>query len=364
MNAQIGAMGLLDETGKQLGRARYAAAQGARSAWYGAHYVLARRRSGAFTRPGEAPFQPESGTFDAKAMRQGFLDLFAQDRANIEAGLYRAPDDVRLRDLARALASSRAFLRDVSEVDRRRAGRQGTEVRQTKADRIERFPVYYRQNFHYQSDGWLSDDSARIYDTQVETLFAGAADAMRRAVLAELARGMAGRDQREVAYLDVACGTGRFLVQVLRNFPKVQASGLDLSPNYATRARRATRRWPQVDVIEGAAEAMPVADASLDFVSSIFLFHELPPKIRPLVFAEIFRVLRPGGTFIFADSLQFGDVEALDAALEYFPEGFHEPYYKGYLKADLVSQIEEASFVAGARKIAFLTKVMSFTKPV
>ncbi len=356
-------MGLLDETGKQLGRVRYAAAQGTRSAWYGAHYLLARRRSGAFTRPGEAPFEPQAGVFDARAMRKGFLDLFAQDRANIESGLYRAPSDVRLRDLARTLASSRAFLKDVPEVDRRRMAREGTEVRKTEADRIGRFPVYYRQNFHYQSDGWLSDESARVYDTQVETLFAGAADAMRRAALAELAKGLSGRDQREVHYLDVACGTGRFLEQVLRNFPKLKASGLDLSPNYADRARRTVRRWPQTDIIEGAAEAMPVADERFDFISAIYLFHELPPKIRPLVFAEIYRALKPGGTFIFADSLQFGDVEALDAALEYFPEGFHEPYYKGYLKADLVTQIEEAGFVAGTRSIAFLTKVMSFTKP-
>ena len=355
-------MGLLSETGKQLGRMRYAAAQGTRSAWYGAHHLLARRRSGAFTRPGEAPFQPASGTFDARAMRQGFLDLFARDRSNIEAGLYRAPNDVRLRDLARTLASSRAFLKDVPEVDRRRTERSGTEVRQTKKDRVGRFPVYYRQNFHYQSDGWLSDDSARVYDTQVETLFAGAADAMRRAALAELAKALAGRDQREVSYLDVACGTGRFLGQVLRNFPKLNASGLDLSPNYADRAERTTHHWPQVDIIEGAAEAMPVADESVDLLSAIYLFHELPPRVRPLVFAEIARVLKPGGVVIFAASLQFGDVAALDAALEYFPEGFHEPYYKGYLKADLVSQIEAAGLVSGDTQIAFLTKVMTFTK--
>ena len=357
-------MSLLDDTRKQVGRARYVAAQGVRSAWYSAHYLLARRRSGAFTRPGEAAFQPERGPLDTKALRKGFLELFVQDRANIEAGLYRAPDDVRLRDLARTLSSSQAFLKDVPDVDRRRTERKGTEVRQTKSDRVKKYPVYYRQNFHYQSDGWLSDESARVYDTQVETLFAGAADAMRRTVLAELAKGLAGRDQRDIHYLDLACGTGRFLGQVMRNFPKLQASGLDLSPNYAARARKATRHWSQVDVIEGAAENMPIEDESLDFVSSIYLFHELPPKVRPLVFAEIVRVLKPGGTFIFADSLQFGDVPALDPILEFFPEGFHEPYYKGYLKADLVAQMEAAGLGAEESRIAFLTKVQAFTKPV
>ena len=357
-------MSILKETGKQIGRARYAAAQGARAAWYSAHYALARRRSGDFTRPGEAPFQPETGILDTKVLRAGFLELFLQDRANIENGLYRAPNDVRLRDLAETLVSSRAFFKDVPEVDRRRTERKGTEVRETQADRIKRFPVYYRQNFHYQSGGWLSDDSARVYDTQVETLFAGTADAMRRTVLGELSKRLAGRDQREVTYLDLACGTGRFLAQVMRNFPRLQASGLDLSPNYAARARTATKVWPHVDIIEGAAESLPIEDEQFDFISSIYLFHELPPKIRPLVFGEIFRTLKPGGVFIFADSLQFGDVAALDPALEYFPEGFHEPYYKGYLKADLVGQIAEAGLEPDAPQIAFLTKVICFKKPV
>lgn len=359
---KLGSMSLLDQTRKNLGRARYAAAQGLRSAWYGAHYVAARRTSAEFTRPGEAPFRPESGPLDTAQMRRAFFKLFAKDRANVEAGLYRAPNDVRLRDLASTLRSSRAFLSDVPEVDRRRMARKGTEVRKTQADRVGRFPPYYRQNFHYQTEGWLSDESARLYDTQVETLFAGSGDAMRRAALAELARELKGRDQRGFEYLDLACGTGRFLWQVMNSYPKLQASGLDLSPNYAEAARAATAHWPQVDILEGAAEQMPLEDGGFDAVSAIYLFHELPPRIRPLVFAEIGRVLKPEGCFIFADSLQFGDVPGMDAMLEYFPEGFHEPYYKGYLKADLGGELEAAGFKLLRTEIAFLTKVQVWRK--
>ena len=47
----------------------------------------------------------------------------------------------------------------------------------------ERYPAYYLQNFHYQTDGWLSKDSARLYDFQVETLFLGSADTRRRQAL-------------------------------------------------------------------------------------------------------------------------------------------------------------------------------------
>ena len=352
----------MDKTLQTLGRAKYAAAQSVRGAWYGSHYMLARRRSAGFTRPGEAPFQPQSGPLDTAELRRAFLALFVKDRANVEAGLYRSPADVRFRDLARALKSSRAFLSDVSQVDRRRVARNGTEVRKTQADRIDRFPPYYLQNFHYQSDGWLSDESARLYDTQVETLFTGAADAMRRAVLAELARELKGRDQRGVTYLDVACGTGRFMAQVMRSYPKLRAIGLDLSPNYAAAARKAVARWPHVDIVEGAGEHMPFEDESFDMLSAVYLFHELPPRVRPLVFAEMARVLKLGGCFVFADSLQFGDVPGLDSILEYFPEGFHEPYYKGYLKADLAALLREAGFALMRTEIAFLTKVQVWRK--
>ena len=53
-----------------------------------------------------------------------------------------------------------------------------------KSVNIKDYPGYYARNFHNQTDGYLSDNSARLYDLQVEILFSGVADAMRRRVLA------------------------------------------------------------------------------------------------------------------------------------------------------------------------------------
>ena len=39
------------------------------------------------------------------------------------------------------------------------------------------------RNFHHQTDGYLSDFSASIYDLQVEILFNGSADSMRRRII-------------------------------------------------------------------------------------------------------------------------------------------------------------------------------------
>ena len=346
---------------RDLGRARYAAAQGARVAWYMGQYMLARRISGPFNRPGEPKFQPQAPEGDPLRIRAAFLELFGKDRANIEAGLYPAPNDIRLERAISALRNSANFFRDLPNVDQRRLERDGAEVRDAaKAD--GRFPTYYLQNFHYQTGGWLSEESARLYDTQVEILFGGAADAMRRIALGSLARAIRGTDQRRVKLLDLACGNGRFLRQVLDAFPRIPAIGLDLSPAYCAEARARLAAWPQVEIVNGAAEQAPFEDASFDAVTCVYLFHELPPRVRRVVARELARVLKPGGVFVLADSIQTGDAADLDRMLEYFPVGFHEPYFGSYLSEDMTGLFAEVGLELEDTELAFLTKVMRFRR--
>lgn len=346
---------------RDFGRARYAAAQGARVAWYMGQYLMARRISGPFNRPDEPQFSPQSPQGDTGRIRAAFLDLFAKDRANIEAGLYPAPDDLRVERALSALRNSARFFRDLPEVDARRLQRIGTEVRE-EAPKDGRYPTYYLQNFHYQTGGWLTEDSARLYDTQVEILFGGAADAMRRIALGSLARALKGRDQRRVKLVDLACGNGRFLRQMLAALPRIPATGLDLSPAYCDEARARLQKWPQVEIVTGAVEQAPFEDASFDAATCVYLFHELPPRVRRDAAREIARLLKPGGVFVLADSIQTGDLADMDRMLEYFPVGFHEPYFSSYLNEDFAALFGEAGFALEETETAFLTKVMRFRR--
>ncbi len=355
-------MRLIDRAALTAGRARQVAGQGVRAAWYSAQMQIARRRAHGFNRPGEPGFQPSRGAPDLAELRRAYFDLFRQDRANVEAGLYPPPRDLELARLPSALRSARAFQADVAEVDRRRLARKATEVREMLPEGSNRYPAYYRQNFHYQSGGWFTDESAALYDTQVEALFSGTADMMRRAAIAMIAREIAGRDQRALSLIDIACGNGRFLEKLLGIWPRLGVTGLDLSPSYTEAARARLAPWPQADIVHDAAEAMPLEDERFDLAVSIFLFHELPPNIRPKVLAETARILKPGGLFVLADSLQFGDRPGLDGILEYFPHGFHEPYYKGYLDWDLEAALMAAGFRKAGQTLAFLTKVTAWRK--
>lgn len=319
-------------------------------------YYLARRFSRPFDRPGEPRFKPQAPEGDSGRIRAAFLDLFAKDRANIEAGLYPAPNELGVERALSALKHSANFFADLPKVDARRVQRRAVDVRELGEG--GRYPTYYLQNFHYQTGGWLTEESARLYDTQVEILFGGAADAMRRIALGSLARALKGRDQRKLKFIDLACGNGRFLSQVLEAFPRLPATGLDLSPAYCAEAKARLAPWRQVEIVPGAVENAPFEDAAFDAATVIYLFHELPPRVRRDVAREMARVIKPGGVLVFADSVQSGDTPDLDRMLEYFPVGFHEPYFTSYLSEDLARLFTEVGFVHEETERAFLTKVI------
>lgn len=96
--------------------------------------------------------------------------------------------------------------------------------------------------------------------------------------------------------LDLCCGGGQatqFLVQLSED-----VTGLDASPKALQRAARAV---PQAQYIEGLAEQMPLADATFDLVHTSAALHEMTAPQRQQILQEVYRVLKPGGTFALID---------------------------------------------------------------
>ena len=231
----------------------------------------------------------------------------------------------------------------------------------------EGYPSYYLQNFHHQTDGYLSDMSANLYDLQVELLFNGTADAMRRRVLSPLKEGLKAFEvsPHQTRVLDVACGTGRTLKMIRAALPKASLFGSDLSPAYLRKANQLLSKNPGElpQLLQANAEELPYLDNYFHGVTSVFLFHELPAVARQRVIEECFRITKPGGVFIICDSIQKLDFPEFEAMMENFPAMFHEPYYRHYVGDNLSDRLSSAGFENIRTENHFMSKYWIAYKP-
>ena len=341
-----------------IGMATQLARQSLRAGWYFAltrvmEQLVARhggrRKTG--RRAGPAPSLQE--------LLADLGTLLMRDALAVREGLYPPTED-EPRSPFEHLSRVQAMLADLpASLDRQNRRDFASVHRDADARGV---PEYFAQDFHFQSGGYLSPQSARLYDVQVETLFMGAAGAMRRAALQPIAAHMRGCDQRRMSLLDVACGTGRFLRNVRQAYPVLQLAGIDLSSAYLGEARRHLQGLRPVNLLVANAEAMPFSTASQDIVTAIFLFHELPADVRRTISVEIARVLKPGGLFVLVDSLQLGDRPGWDGLLESFPDRFHEPYYEHYLSHDLDAMLTSTGLHPESTETAFFAKIMARRK--
>jgi ubiquinone/menaquinone biosynthesis C-methylase UbiE len=136
---------------------------------------------------------------------------------------------------------------------------------------------------------------ARAYELFSALAFAGS----RRRIfgrLVDLADVTAGND-----VLDVGCGPGYLTALAARAAsPGGHATGVDVSEPMVQEARR-KRASTSCSFVLGKAEALDLPDASFDVVLSSLAIHHIPEDARAQAFAEMFRVLRPGGRVLIAD---------------------------------------------------------------
>ena len=99
--------------------------------------------------------------------------------------------------------------------------------------------------------------------------------------------------------LEIGAGTGYFTLNLLRGGVVREAVASDISPGMlATLQANAQRLGLEVETRAADAEALPFEDESFDLVFGHAVLHHLPDLAQ--AFNEFFRVLRPGGTLVFA----------------------------------------------------------------
>lgn len=284
--------------------------------------------------------------------------LHQRDLANVEAGLYPKEllFDIPTRRYLRALPR---LIADAPSVIRRMKAGNYKDI--PSVDKT-RYPAYYRRTFHWQTDGYFSEDSAEKYELGVELLFRGTADVMRRQVVPPITR-YVREHGTNVRLLDVACGTGRTLHQIATAHPELRLFGVDLSPAYVKLARQRLAHVDELALAVENGEALPFADGAFDITTSVYLFHELPRNARRNVLREMFRVTKPGGIVVLEDSAQLAESSVIGGALRNFPAEFHEPFYQDYLEDDLAAALAEVGFVVESVESHLVAKVVVARRP-
>jgi demethylmenaquinone methyltransferase/2-methoxy-6-polyprenyl-1,4-benzoquinol methylase len=167
-------------------------------------------------------------------------------------------------------------------------------------DLLRPHPVLTRYYASHETHGdfvrGLFNRTAADYDLVTRILSLGSGGRYRREALLRAGLSQGAR------VLDLAVGTGQVAREAIRICGhRSHVIGIDRSENMLAIARRALG----ITVIQGRAEALPVADASADFVSMGYALRHV--SSLQVAFREFHRALRPGGKLLI---LEFGHPES------------------------------------------------------
>jgi malonyl-CoA O-methyltransferase len=98
--------------------------------------------------------------------------------------------------------------------------------------------------------------------------------------------------------VDLGCGIGRAAAQLRRRYPRARVVAVDSAFMMARTARRRQRFWRRYDCVCADVQALPLAAQSVDLVFSNLMLPWCDDP--PALFAQVQRVLRPGGLMLFS----------------------------------------------------------------
>ncbi len=310
---------------------------------------------------GEKRNSPKEYTEHIKEALLKIKELHEKDLLHIKNNVYPIEVLYPENPISHAVRYPRVLL-DSFLASRRRKNKIADQFSEEAADYLKDLPEYYKRNFHYQTGGYLSQTSADLYEHQVEILFSGAADAMRRLLLPSLKVHFLGSQGEGLHFLEIASGTGRFTRFLALAFPKAKITCVDLSPIYLSTARERLKSFKNINYIQAAAEDLPFKPETFDAVVSCFLFHELPLQVRKDVISKTSKLMKHNSFWGLVDSIQKNDDQDFQWALKQFPIDFHEPFYKNYVQHPMEDLMTEAGLLNVSTEVGFLSKAISSVK--
>jgi SAM-dependent methyltransferase len=148
--------------------------------------------------------------------------------------------------------------------------------------------------------------------------------------------------------LEVSCGRGGGLDAFLAGAAPalVDATGLDVAASAIAFCRATYGENDRLHFVEGSALDLPFPDASFDVVLNVEASNDYGD--RPRFFAEVHRVLRPGGVFLYTDSFRTAQAEQMQEELA--AAGFDAEF------TDITSNVAEACRLDSPRRRAVIRR--------
>lgn len=153
-----------------------------------------------------------------------------------------------------------------------------------------------------------------------------------------------GIDIKGKDILEVGCGRGGGLSYMNRHFSPNSANGLDLNKKAIEFCKKYYSN-EKINFLHGNAQSLNFQDNSFDVVINVESSHRYS-QMDKFVY-EVYRVLKPGGFFLFADLRHKNDLEKLNNQLENsnFTTVKHEIITTNILEALKLSSIERENLI-------------------
>lgn len=154
-----------------------------------------------------------------------------------------------------------------------------------------------------------------------------------------------GFELRDCEVVEVSCGRGGGASFVHRYLRPRTLTGVDIAQSAVEFCRR-VHRQPGLRFVQGDAEELPLFDDSADVIINVeasFCYGDMSRFL-----AEIRRVLRPGGVFLYADLRHAMELPSLDATLT-------KSGLELLQRTDITSNVVRALELDGVRRMAGVT---------
>jgi ubiquinone/menaquinone biosynthesis C-methylase UbiE len=227
-------------------------------------------------------------------------------------------------------------------------------------------PDYVKQPIHIQPGGYWSDPLAGYwYYGGTQSFFIGK-NTQDEGHLGCANVALMPKDGNVKRILDIGVSVGQLTVGMKERFPKAEVWGIDTSAAMVRYAhKRAVDLNVDVNFSQRNAEDTNFPDGHFDMITSYILFHEVQNDRIENILREVYRQLRPGGTFSIFDFPY--DMKSFTPFMRYFYEldktDNGEPYAFDFVTMEFTALLKRVGFaVAEGPSQIYVVRTIYCTK--